>query len=290
MIQSDFERSERNINAYFRKLDGELLSKRDIENILWEQRNKWGLDLSTQKFIDQLKELHLQEIEFSCPTYGKSYIRYVWGKRVPFYRMCLSLKTNAYFSHHSAMYIHGLTDKKPEIIYVNAEQSAKQRKDSVLEQSRIDAAFRRKARTSQYIFSYNDRKICLLSGTNTNNLGVIDQETAEGEIVPVTNVERTLIDIVVRPFYAGGAKEILNAYKAGKDKVSAKKLVSMLKKINYAYPYHQAIGFYMERSNFDTSSLNLLKKIGIKYNFYLDYNMKGTEYSQKWKIYFPKGL
>jgi len=129
-----------------------------------------------------------------------------------------------------------------------------------------------------------------LNGTYTNNLGVADQETSKGEIVPVTNIKRTLIDIAVRPFYSGGIKEVLNAYKMGKNKASAKKLVSMLKKINYTYPYHQAIGFYMERCDFDTPSLSLFKEIGIKYDFYLDYNMKRTEYSEEWKIYFPKGL
>ncbi len=291
MSQSKFKQAEKGIKAYFTKLDRKILFKKDIGNILWEESSNWDLtNLSVQKFIDQLKKLQLKEIVLSSPTYEKSYIRYIWGKKVPLYSLCLSLKTNAYFSHHTAMYIHGLTGREPEIIYVNAEQSAKQSKDNALEQSRIDAAFQRKPRASQYIFPYNDRKICLLNGTHTNNLGVADQETSKGEIVPVTNIERTLIDIAVRPFYPGGIKEVLNAYKMGKNKASAKKLVSMLKKINYTYPYHQAIGFYMERCDFDTPSLSLLKEIGIKYNFYLDYNMKRTEYSEEWKIYFPKGL
>lgn len=291
MRQSKFKQAEKGIKAYFKKLDGKILFKKDIGNILWEESSNWDLtNLSVQKFIDQLKKLQLKEIVLSSPTYEKSYIRYIWGKKVPLYSLCLSLKTNAYFSHHTAMYIHGLTGREPEIIYVNSEQSAKQSRDNALEQSRIDAAFQRKPRASQYIFPYNDRKICLLNGTYTNNLGVADHEMSKGEIVPVTNIERTLIDIAVRPFYSGGIKEVLNAYKIGKDKASAKKLVSMLKKINYTYPYHQAIGFYMERCDFDTPSLSLLKEIGIKYNFYLGYNMKGTEYSEEWKIYFPKGL
>lgn len=291
MSQSKFKQAEKSIKAYFRKLDGKLLLKRDIRNILWEKSSNWDLvNLGVQKFIDRLKELRLNEIELLCPAYKKSYIRYVWGDKVPLYRLCLSLKTNAYFSHHTAMYIHGLIDREPEIIYVNAEQSAKERKDNTLEQSRIDAAFKRKPRTSQYMFYCRDRKICLLSGTHTNNLGVADQEISKGEIVPVTNIERTLIDIAVRPFYSGGVDEVLNAYKRGKNKVSAKKLLAVLKKLNYTYPYHQAIGFYMERSDFSGSYLNLIKRMGIKYNFYLDYNMKKTEYSDEWKIYFPKGL
>lgn len=291
MSKSKFTLAEKSIKNYFNNLDGKLLSKKEIGNILLKERNNWDLtNLSVQKFIDQLKKLQMKEIELFSPIYEKRHIRYVWGKKIPLYRLCLSLKRNSYFSHHTAMHIHGLTDREPEIIYVNAEQSAKQSKHNSLEQSRIDAAFKRKPRTSQYIFLYNDREVCLLNGTHTNNLGVAEQETPKNEIVPATNIERTLIDIAVRPFYSGGVKEVLNAYKMGKDMASAKKLVSMLKKLNYTYPYHQAIAFYMERSGFDTSSLNLLKKIGVKYNFYLDYNMKRTEYSKEWKIYFPKGL
>lgn len=286
-----FKQAEKSIKAYFKKFKGKILSKREIGEILWQEGNTWNLaSLGVQKFIDRMKKLRLKEIELLCPTYGKSYIRYVWGETIPFYSLWLSLKTNAYFSHHTAMYIQGLTDSEMKIIYVNAEQSAKERKSDTLEQSRIDAAFKRKPRTSRYMFDCHDRKICLLNGTYTDNLGVIDQKTSTGEIVHVTNIERTLIDLAVRPFYSGGVKEVLNAYKLGMNKVSAKILVTMLKKLNYTYPYHQAIGFYMERADFPTSSLNLLKKIGLKHKFYLDYNMKRTEYSEKWKIYFPKGI
>ena len=39
--------------------------------------------------------------------------------------------------------------------------------------------------------------------------------------VRVTDLERTLIDIAVRPEYAGGVYEVLNVYRLAKGKVSA---------------------------------------------------------------------
>jgi hypothetical protein len=73
--------------------------------------------------------------------------------------------------------------------------------------------------------------------------------------------------------------------------VSIKKLIEMLEKLNYAYPYHQAIGFYMDKSGYyDETSLNLLRKKGLKYDFYLDYDIKEMKYSPEWRIFYPKNL
>ena len=58
-----------------------------------------------------------------------------------------------------------------------------------------------------------------------------------------TTLERTLIDIAVRPFYAGGVAEVAKACEMAKNKeVSVNRLASMLTKMHFGYPYHQAIG------------------------------------------------
>ncbi len=124
----------------------------------------------------------------------------------------------------------------------------------------------------------------------TGELGVVEfREPGEGQI-KVTDLERTLIDITVRPAYSGGVVEVLNAYKLAKGKVLVDKLVKMLKKLDYIYPYHQAIGFYLERAGYNESTVSLLRKFEMNYDFYLAHQMKEKSYSQEWRIYFPKGL
>ena len=93
--------------------------------------------------------------------------------------------------------------------------------------------------------------------------------------------------------YAGGVFEVLKAFKTAKlnDQVSVNKLSATLKKLDYVYPYHQAIGFYMERSGvYDNDSLDILRRFEMKFDFYLDYHMEDKEYSKDWKLFYPKGF
>ncbi len=59
----------------------------------------------------------------------------------------------------------------------------------------------------------------------------------------------------------------------------------------YTYPYHQAIGFYLERSGgYSQSQLDLLRQFDIQYDFYLAHQMKEMDYNEKWRLFIPKGF
>jgi predicted transcriptional regulator of viral defense system len=281
------------IEAYFKDLSHTVLLRKDLGKILEDNRTFWRLTktISTDKFIELLRETsQLQEITLFSPNYNKSLSRYTWGANPSVYQAALSLKPNSYLSHYTAMFLNNLTLQIPKTIYLNTEQSKKPLRPAILEQTRIDLAFKGKGRVSQYIFNYDNWKICCINGKNTNNLGVEELQVSEAEKVPVTTIERTLIDIAVRPVYAGGIYEVLNAFKEAKGKCSANKLFAILKKIDYVYPYHQVIGFYMERAGYQESQLHLARKIEMKYDFYLDYGMKETDYSKEWRLFFPKNF
>ena len=95
----------------------------------------------------------------------------------------------------------------------------------------------------------------MISGKNTNRLGVEEIVGPNSERLQVTNLERTLIDIVVRPAYAAGIIEVIKAYRAAKDRMSVNKLLEILKKLDYVYPYHQAIGFLMQQAGYPQEKL-----------------------------------
>jgi len=110
----------------------------------------------------------------------------------------------------------------------------------------------------------------LLSGKDTDQLGVQEVTGTQGETLELTNLERTLIDIAVRPGYAGGTENVLYSYGRAIQKISVDRLTEMIEELNYVYPYHQAIGFYLQRAGLDFKSLTSLRKLELKYDFFLN--------------------
>lgn len=263
----------------------------DIRKIMAENRGFWRLamNMSCSRFIDYL----IKNAKLRKEIFGFSYrpiVRYTWGE-VPFYELLLALKPKSYFTHYTAMYFHELTEQIPKTIYVNVEQEPKPRSKSELAQDRIDFAFKRATRISKNVTKKGDYTIRLLNGMHTGNAGVIESVGHAGEKIQLADVERTLIDIAVRPEYSGGPYEVLKAYRLAKEKVSVNRLSALLKQINYVYPYQQVIGFYLDRAGvYKESLVQLLRKTEIKYDFYLMHKMGDLDYSKKWRLYFPKGF
>jgi hypothetical protein len=280
------------INEYFKNTGLRIFKRSDIDLILSKQRQFWRLaeNTTTGKFIEFLKEKKvIQEYKFEFP--GRKEVRYVWENQAIDLEIINSVRPNSYFTHFTAMYLHGLTLQEPKMIYLNYEQPEKRFRDTDLAQERIDYAFRSGCRTSNNIADFGDRRICLLNGKYTGHKGIIDYEIETGHIVKTTNIERTLIDITVRPVYSGGVHSVLEAYRMAGDRLSVNKLSATLASLKYIYPYHQAIGFYLERAGvFTEKQLALIDKFDKNIDFYLVHQIREKEYSKRWKIYYPKGL
>ena len=267
----------------------------EIAETMMQQQAFWRLaqTLTVQKFIKFLLEsTKMEKVEFGFPT--RNELRYVWG-RASLYELAMTLRPNCYLSHYTAVRLHGLTEQVPKTVYVNAEQSPKPTPNGELAQSRIDFAFRSAPRVSNNIAEVGDSRVCLLNGMHTENLGVQDLDySGEGEGLAaklrVTNLERTLIDIVVRPTYAGGVHEVLKAYRNAVDIVSVNRLTAILQKLSYTYPYHQAIGFYLDRAGYKPAQLDLLRRFPMEFDFYLTHQTKEKEYVKEWRLYVPKGF
>jgi len=291
MTEARIKIAKTDIVKAFAQEESRIFKESDIAAILEKNRAFWRLrrGMSAGEFLAfLLEQTNLKKVSFDFPN--RKIIRYVWGQ-VPLHELLMTLQSNCYFSHYTAMYLHDLTEQVPKTVYVNQEQPAKSRSEGAITQDRIDMAMRRPVRVSGNVVQHEDYRIYLLNGKNTGNLGVVEMDSPEGARIRVTDVERTLIDVTVRPVYGGGAFEVLKAYKLARPKVSVNKLAATLKKLDYIYPYHQAIGFYLERAGVYTeSSIALLRKFDFKYDFYLTHQIKEKAYSERWRLYFPKGL
>jgi len=278
------------IAEFFRAQDQSVFKHKEIYALLRRYRDEWHLpqSVSGTGFIEMLlQDTDMQRLEFAFPSRKET--RYVWGD-VPLLQVVSSLRPNGYFTHYTAVYLHGLTQQIPTSIYLNAEQSPKPR-GGELRQESIDLAFSRRPRATKNKAVAGDSTIHLLNGMHTGRLGVVPATRPEAAGCEVTNIERTLIDIAVRPWYSGGVAAVLDAYRAAGTLASVNALVAMLKKLNYVYPYHQAIGFYLERSgNYETGLVDLLRGFPMEFDFYLVPQMVEKAYSERWRLFYPEGL
>jgi hypothetical protein len=215
-------------------------------------------------------------------------VRYLFGK-TDLLDLVQSLSDQGYFTHFSAIYLNDLTEQVPKTVYFNAEQRTSGGSGQ-LTQEALNRAFKAEVRLSSNVVEYKGTRIVKVNGRNTNQLGVIVKHRAKAGAVRVTDVERTLIDATVRPAYSGGVAVVAKAFELAKQSVSVNKLAAYLRKLHYVYPYHQAIGFYLERAGYEEPLLKLLEQFPIEYDFYLQHAMKSPALNKRWRLYVPKGF
>jgi hypothetical protein len=217
-------------------------------------------------------------------------VRYIWGEASPL-EIAATLASKGYFCHATAATLHGLLTYNPETIYLNKEQSAKPAPDGPLSEEGIERAFSKKQRTTRDVYTWETTRVALLSGKQSGGLGV-QQHLLPGsrQTIDVTGIERTLIDLTVRPDYTGGPLQVLEAFKKSQGRFSIDQLLEILASLAYRYPYHQAVGFYMQRAGYPENDLAKLRALGTVVDFYVGYEIAERDFDTTWRVHFPKNL
>jgi hypothetical protein len=270
---------------YFARKPPTIFWPGDIPRLLRDVQIKChDLGLSGEQLLQFLHdEKLLVKAEFRSSNYP-TIVRYLSGSHSPF-QLATSLRRRSFLCHRTALVVHGLAHSS-EPIYVNQEQSPKPTPEDITQES-ITKAFSNQQRQSQYIFKYAGTQYLLLSGKNTGRAGVRPLKGSDGGDLDVTDLERTFIDIVVRPAYAGGINQVADAYQQAVARIDIDHLIKLLKKMDYVYPYHQSIGFLLERAGAAENECRRLTQLGTQFDFYLDYKIKNPAYSKKWRLYYP---
>jgi hypothetical protein len=281
-------RTQHRMRRHFEGIPNAIFWPSDLSKILSKHRSAWDAwDVSLKDMTEFLAtESIITRAELTSTKYAPI-IRYLRGPASP-YKLGLSLRRDSYLCHQTALVLHKLTDAS-ENIYVNKEQSQKP-EPGALTQVGINLAFKNPQRRSKYQFQYELTRFVLINGKHSSRAGVIRMKHSDGGEIDLTDLERTLIDIVVRPAYAGGLQKVAAAYDAAFQRVDLEHMVKLLRKLNYLYPYAQSIGFLLQRAGRPERDLTHLSRLGGNFDFFLDYGMKEPQFDPIWRVYYPASL
>ncbi|MDX9805687.1 MAG: hypothetical protein RBT87_07660 [bacterium] len=260
----------------------------DIQKLYNENRNKFpAYNRSFKKFLRKLLELGLAERHILDEEGYQKKTVFTFGD-FDSYECISKINKNAYFSHHTALFMNSMTEQIPKTAYVSYELS--QTKITVtrpeLKQENIDKVFSAPPREARY-YLFNRRQVILHASKFNGYTGVI--KNSNGTFFQ-TDPERSLIDSVVRPYFSGGIFNVLNVFIENRERYSISKIVNYLKALNYIYPYHQAIGFLLEKAGFPEKDLALFENMGIKHKFYIDYEISDRSLSKRWNLIYPSAF
>jgi hypothetical protein len=239
------------------------------------------IDASERQYINYLVDNNLiQKILLESETLTKERLILKGASK---YEIATSIKEACYISHLSAAYIHRLVKAEPKLIYVSFEGSQRTKQGSAIEQDAINKAFEKPQRVSNSIIGWENNELLLLTGQYTERAGITKKDNFH-----ITTIGRTLIDMTVRPAYSGGSATVLQAYKeALNKKIDFGLLIRMYDEMELVYPYHQSIGFYLEKIGYQGEMLDELRTRSKEYTFYLDYAINNKAYSKDWNLYYP---
>ena len=268
-----------------------ILSYREYENMITSIKNIWGYKTMPRSEIkSKLVKKDLIKIEKIFNEKDKLYTFFKKnGASVDIFDLASTRSRSSYFSYYSAIYLNSLTLQIPKQIFLTLERKYDPNNVSSKEISQeiIDKAFATPPRITNNKRYYKNCSVNLIHGQGQNNIGV----TTFREIYKVSDIVRTLIDASVRPFYCGGVTQVLEAFIKAKNKLNIDKLFNYYSQMNFIYPYHNIIGFYLEHSGYNKSEIDSFKKIkDNSKKIYLTYNMHNPILSKEWNIFYPKGL
>lgn len=249
----------------------------------------WGAPAELRSTL--LAERFLTVARLSSESGAPSKERYLLPHATPI-EVAATLQKGCYLCHATAAALHGLTEQVPSTFYVNVEQSRKAKPNGELTQEAIDWAFRVPQRSSTTTYVHGSHRFVQVNGKNSSRYGVIDVAVpgGRGHFVPCTDLERTLVDLMVRPGYAGGVFEVLEAFRLAKDRASVSGLLACLRALDYSYPYHQSLGFYLTRAGYPARHVARVKALPRRFDFPLAYGMSEVAVDPEWRVRHPRAL
>lgn len=241
------------------------------------------------KFEDFKKKLIDDKIIFEVESSERHIASKFWNSNSSLEEFCCNIYDGGYLSYFSALIKHQLTQQIPKTVFISVDRSRrnKARMDTKeLKQEKVDYAFSSVKKKSTESFRVNKISLVIVRRPAfPGSVGVKKQGH-----VRYTDLERTLIDIAVRPEYSGGFFSVSSAYKKAGKNINIDKLFRYSESMDFIYPYQQLLGFYL--NHFAGFHINELKDFSERIShldFYTTNNMSEFDNDLYWQINYPPG-
>ena len=170
----------------------------------------------------------------------------------------------AFLSHYTALTIHGLAERYTTQIYITTTKHQRNIK--------------------YHKIKFNYIKIIPKKFFGYKTI------TYSNEHIQISDLERTLIDVINKPKYTGGWNETLNCLK-NIDEINNKQLIAYIKKYNNK-TIARKTGYILEKLNNLNPSQKIIeeiKEISGSNDLYFNTSKKGI-YDKKWNLIIPENI
>ncbi|MCB9538087.1 MAG: hypothetical protein H6704_17675 [Myxococcales bacterium] len=285
-------RSQALIEADF---DGEprsIYRARDLETILRARYDAWGLSRfdDVGKLIATMERRGwLQPVSLQFPRRRLNFL--VWRQANAF-ELPAAVSPHAFLSHYTALVLHDLTDDQPKTIYLAEPRPSRRATKEDLGQEVIDAAMEASPVLSKNRAEFGGYEIVWLETEVPERVQVSQAVEVGGRSLRVSTIEKTLLDAVVRPEYCGGVHQLPAAFRRATEALSINRLVKLLRGLQPRFPYHQALGFLLERAGYDAKLLKALRALDDgEHSFFVGRGSKATmAFDASWRVHYPPEL
>lgn len=202
---------------------------------------------------------------------------------------------SGHFCHYTAAAYHGLTNQVPNRVYIRKlDVGANRSRPDRLNDLQIRTQFLKPHRRSGETVELAASTIVFVAGKLNDDVGVVSIPATHSEFPEgsrITDLERCLIDAVVAPHYNGGVTTLPGLFEEAADQVNLKTLTEHYRELDFLYPYHQTIGFFLDHSGQKNAATRWRETFPPINRFFADKNAKSSwDYDSKWQVQYPRGL
>lgn len=189
---------------------------------------------------------------------------FLGGQSVHEYEVATRLVTPSTISHFSALHYHELTDQIPQIVFATTPTGTSL--------PRVPQGA---------LFTYMGVRYQYSQVKSEHFFGVEEVWIGEAR-VPITDLERTLLDGLMKPKYCGGIQEVLSAHSSAQD-LDIVKLVDYALRLDISVA--KRLGWVLEHLGIENDHLNSLATLPFTGFIKLDASAKKSgPYNKRWQI------